>query len=79
MNVWIVFALFLLGCGSSLLAGYRLGIIAGYDRAEKMLGEIVEEQAAQRGWIKDGNIVAIDRAIYARRPLEGQPTSEQAK
>jgi hypothetical protein len=69
MNTWIVVALFVLGCGASLLVGYRLGMIAGYDRAEAMLGEIVEEQAAQRGWIKEGNIVAVDRAIYGRTPI----------
>lgn len=43
-NTWIILiaipAAFVVG----VLLGYRVGVIAGYDRAEKMLAEIVLEQ-----------------------------------
>lgn len=38
---------------SCALIGFRLGVVVGLERAEKMIGDLVEGQVAARGWLKE--------------------------
>lgn len=42
MNVYVISILFALTFGAGWLIGFRLGVVAGYDRAEKLLNQITQ-------------------------------------